>query len=160
MPCSPDTICPAAERITISVSVLADSPDTGHLLAVQLSEFQGLEVFVQLRHGGGAGQADVHVGVGENETVAVGRGQRALAFRHELGFEEFAPAGRGEDQDARSILIRQVRKDVLLGPRVHGVIPDLKVVVMLQIISLMSLKSLHLMSILIITNLLGKKIEE
>jgi len=77
--------------------VLAYAPDAGHLLLVEGPGVQGLEIVLHLRCGGGARDTDVHVGMGENEAVAVGWGQRALACRHELGLEELAPAGGGED---------------------------------------------------------------
>jgi len=59
--------------------VLADASDADHLLLVKGPGFEGLEILVHLRCGGGAGETNVHVEVGENEAVAVGRGQWALA---------------------------------------------------------------------------------
>ncbi len=109
-----------------TVDVVADASDAGHLLLVEGPGVQGLEIFLHLSCGGGARDTDVHVGMGENEAIAVGRGQRAFPCRHELGFEELAPAGGGEDHDARSVLLRQVREDVLFGSWVNGVVADLK----------------------------------
>ena len=61
------------------VDVLADAPDAGHLLLVEGPGVQGLEIVLHLRCCGGGRETDVHVGMGENEAVAVGCGQRALA---------------------------------------------------------------------------------
>ena len=93
--------------------MLADAPNPSHLLLVEGSGVQGLEILLHLRGCGGGRETDVHVGMGENEAVAVGCGQRALACRHTLGLQELAPAGGGEDHDARPVILRQVREDVL-----------------------------------------------
>jgi len=59
--------------------VLADAPDAGHLLLVEGPGVQGLEIVLHLRCCGGGAETDVRVWMGENEAVAVGCGQRALA---------------------------------------------------------------------------------
>ncbi len=117
---------PPNVSLLFPVDVLADAPDAGHLLLVERPGVQSFEIVLHLRCGGGARGTDVHVGMGENEAVAVGWGQRSLAGRYELGVEELAPAGGGEDYDARPLLPRQVREDVLFGAWMHGVVADLK----------------------------------
>ena len=48
-------------------------------------------------------QTFVHIGMKENESVAVGWDQRGLVYRYELGLEELAPASGGEDHDLASL---------------------------------------------------------
>ena len=57
--------------------MLADAPDTGHLLLVEGSGVNSLEIFFHLRCGGWARDTDVHVRMGKNESVL-----SAAASRH------------------------------------------------------------------------------
>jgi hypothetical protein len=56
-------------RLCTPVDVLADAPDAGHLLLVEGSGVQGLEIVLHLRCGGGARDTHVHVGMGENDVA-------------------------------------------------------------------------------------------
>ena len=94
--------------------MIADALDTCHLLVVEGSRVQSLEVVLHLRCGGGSSNTDVHVGIGENEAVAVRGSKRRLARGHVFCLERFAPARGGEDHDARPVLLGQVGEDVLL----------------------------------------------
>ena len=86
--------------------MLADAPDAGHLLLVEGPGVQGLEIVLHLRCGGRARDTDVHVGMGENEAVAVGRGQREFAGWGEGALEDLVTGALSAAQN----IIKCVRR--------------------------------------------------
>ena len=48
---------------TFTIDMLADAPDAGHLLFVEGTGIQGLEVFLHLHRAGRTRGADIHVGM-------------------------------------------------------------------------------------------------
>jgi len=106
--------------------MIADALDAGHLLVGQGSAGQRREVLLHLVGAGWSGDADVHIGVGEDKAVAVRGGKRRLACGHVLGLKRLAPARGGEDHDARAVVLGQVGKDVLLRAPVHHVVAHLE----------------------------------
>ena len=106
----------------LSIDMITDVLDAGHLLIRQRAACQRREILLHLVGTGWSGDADVHVGVGEDKAVAVRGGKRRLAGGHVPGLERLAPARGGEDHDARAVVRGQVGKDILFRAPMHDVV--------------------------------------